>query len=267
MEVVEGKALVSPWKWDDRSMYFHATWRQLTKVPSFREGTTKPEEGAFDVNFVEVAGQGVYVGDTLTVFNGADAWWGEGDEKIFVDGEVFPSHIGTGTEDYFGYAWCRPEFFASPFHAQPTGAGNLTAGFSVNSRYRALDAIPFTKSVKFDMELWHWANTVVNYAPATFWYARPGATHNVAAGPRNRGQAGGSETLRCRGNDSGERCRRRRRYEETGNDGRHARETNGVAVPLEQRRTNVVEGCRSRRIAWSWSSPWRRRDVTRWLRT
>ncbi|MHB8972837.1 MAG: glycoside hydrolase family 172 protein [Pirellulaceae bacterium] len=183
VEVVEGRAVVSPWKWDDRSMTFHATWRQLTKVSSFREGTTKPEEGAFDVNFVEITGQGVYVGDTLTVFNGADAWWGEGDEKIFVDGEAFPSHIGTGSEDYFGYAWCRPEFFASPFHAQPSGAGNLTAGFSVNSRYRALDAIPFTKSLKFDMELWHWANTVVNYAPATFWYARPDATQNVAPDP------------------------------------------------------------------------------------
>ncbi|MHB8862228.1 MAG: glycoside hydrolase family 172 protein [Pirellulaceae bacterium] len=183
VDIVEGRALVSPWKWDDRSMYFHATWRQLTKVPSFREGTSKPEEGAFDVNFVEITGQGVYVGDTLTIFNGADAWWGEGDEKIFVDGEAFPSHIGTGTEDYYGYAWCRPEFFTSPFHAQPTGAGNLTAGFSVNSRYRGLDAIPFTKSLKFDMELWHWANTVVNYAPATFWYARPGATHNVEPDP------------------------------------------------------------------------------------
>ena len=95
----------------------------------------------------------------------------------------FPSHIGTGTEDYYGYAWCRPEYFASPFHAQPTGAGNLTAGFSVNSRYRALDAIPFTTSLKFDMELWHWADTIVNYAPATFWYARPGAAGNVPPDP------------------------------------------------------------------------------------
>jgi hypothetical protein len=183
VEIIEGQAIVSPWKWDDRSMYFHATWRQLTEVRSFREGTTKPEEGAYDVNFVEVKGQGVYVGDTLTIFNGADAWWGEGDEKVFVDGEAFPSHIGTGTEDYYGYAWCRPEYFTSPFHAQPTGAGNLTAGFSVNSRYRSLDAIPFTTSLKFDMELWHWADTVVNYAPATFWYARPGATGNVEPDP------------------------------------------------------------------------------------
>jgi hypothetical protein len=29
------------------------------------------------------------------------------------------------------------------------------------------------------MELWHWAHTKVDYAPVTFFYARPGATANV----------------------------------------------------------------------------------------
>jgi hypothetical protein len=184
VNVAEGNVKLGAWQWDDLSMYFHASWRQLTEVPSFREGTTRPGEGAFDVNYIEVSGQGVYVGDTLTIFNGTDAWWGEGDEKIYVDGESFPSHVGTGTEDYYGYAWCRPEFFQSPFHAQPTGAGNLRAGYSVNSRYRALDAIPFTSSIKFDMELWHWRNTIVNYAPAALWYARPGATDNARPDPQ-----------------------------------------------------------------------------------
>ncbi len=164
-------------------MYFHGAWHELTKVSSFREGTTAPGEGAFDVNYVEVSGKGVYVGDTLTIFNGTDAWWGEGDEKIFVDHETFPSHVGTGTEDYYGYAWCRPEYFQSPFHAQPSGAGNFTPGLSVNSRYRDLDAIPFTESIKFDMELWHWRKTIVNFAPAAFWYACPGATCNVQPDP------------------------------------------------------------------------------------
>ncbi len=183
--VVEGQvtAKVGNWDWDERSMHFCGSWRQLTEVASFRDGATKPGEGAFDVNYVEVAGKGVYVGDTLTIFNGTDAWWGEGDEKIFVDHESFPSHVGTGTEDYYGYAWCRPEFFQSPFHAQPSGAGNFTPGLSVNSRYRSLDAIPFTESIKFDMELWHWRNTTVNFAPAAFWYARPGATSNVQPDP------------------------------------------------------------------------------------
>ncbi len=183
VNVAQGKAKVGNWNWDERSMYFHASWHQKTKAPSFRPGASRPGDGAFDVNYVTVEGKGVYVGDTLAIFNGAAAWWGEGDEKIYVDDESFPSHFGTGTEDYYGYAWCRPEFFQAPFHAQPSGAGNFRPGFSVNSRYRSLDAIPFTSSLKFDMELWHWHQTVVNFAPTAFWYARPGATWNVKPDP------------------------------------------------------------------------------------
>ncbi len=178
VKISMARILHGPWDWDARSMHFHAAWHQFTKLHT-RRGSTAPGAGAFDVNYVKVKGQGVYVGDTLTVFNGANGWWGEGDEKIYVDGESFPSHVGTGSEDYYGYAWCRPEYFQSPFHAQPCGSGNLRTGFSVNSRYRALDAIPFTTDLKFDMELWHWVDTYVNYAPTTFWYARPGARCNV----------------------------------------------------------------------------------------
>jgi hypothetical protein len=184
VRVADAKIQHSGWDWDDRSMLFHATWRQLTEVDT---GGKKEMDGhtAFDVNYTTVEGQGVYVGDTLTLCSGASEWWGEGDEKIFVDGEKFPSHFGTGTEDYYGYAWCRPESFSSAFHAQPEGGGNLVGGFSVNSRYRALDVIPFSKSLKFDMELWHWADTKINYAPSTFWYARPGATCSVAPDPES----------------------------------------------------------------------------------
>lgn len=170
------------WNWDKRSLHFHSTWRQLTEVDTRGNGDMEARN-AQDVDFVTAHGKGVYVGDTLTICNGAAAWWGEGDEKIYVDGESFPSHFGTGTEDYYGYAWCRPEYFSSPFHAQPEGGGNVAGGYSTNSRYRALDAIPFTKSLRFDMELWHWAKTKINYAPTTFWYARPGATCNVKPAP------------------------------------------------------------------------------------
>jgi hypothetical protein len=178
-----GEAQPGDWSWDDRSMHFHATWRQYPKVHTGSTKTMAQRAGARDVNYVAATGRGVYVGDTLTLFNGVDAWWGEGDEKVYVDGETFPSHFGTGTEDYYGYAWCRPEAFSAPFHAQPEGGGNLAGGYSVNSRYRALDAIPFARSLKFDMELWHWRNTNMDYAPATFWYARPGAGANVKPDP------------------------------------------------------------------------------------
>ncbi|MBC8869059.1 MAG: DUF2961 domain-containing protein [Planctomycetes bacterium] len=179
---IKASKQVSVFDWDERSMHFNAVWRQYTKVDT---GPNKDQtgKGAFDVNYVEIQGQGKVVGDTLTLYNGIAAWWGEGDEKIYIDGEEFPSHVGTGTEDYYGYAWCRPEKFQSPFHSQPCGDGNLAGGFSVNSRYRILDALPFTKSIKFDMELWHWRETRMNFAPATFWYSRPGATSNVEPDP------------------------------------------------------------------------------------
>ena len=178
-----GEAHATDWSWDDRSMYFHAAWRQYSKTHTGSNKTQEQRAGARDVNYIAVDGRGVYVGDTLTIFNGTGAWWGEGDEKIYVDGESFPSHFGTGTEDYYGYAWCRPESFSAPFHCQPEGGGNIEGGFSVNSRYRSLDAIPFAQSLKFDMELWHWRDTYMDYAPTTFWYARPGASCNVEPDP------------------------------------------------------------------------------------
>ena len=174
--VVLGEAAVGPWDWDERSMHFHSTWWELY------HHRTGGHTAAKDVNYVTVDGQGVYMGDTLTIFNGTEGWgwWGEGDEKVYVDGEAFPSHFGTGTEDYYGYAWARSQHFESAFHAQPCGVGNEYAGYSINSRYRGLDAIPFEQSIRFDMELWHHRDTYINYAPVTFWYARPGARGNVA---------------------------------------------------------------------------------------
>jgi hypothetical protein len=187
VELAECRMGISAWDWNDQSCYFFAAWQEWPRLKTQTNAESK-DLGAFDLNWVTVQGQGHYVGDTLTLFNAAPSWWGEGDEKIYVDGETFPSHLGTGTEDYYGYAWCRPEPFASPFHAQPSGAGNITSGFTVNSRYRVLDAIPFKESIQFDMELWHWAKTRMDYAPTTFWYARPGATSNVQPDPDGASQ-------------------------------------------------------------------------------
>ncbi len=168
------------WKWDNRSMHFGCSWHQYTQLQSGGPNSNQGQGGPFDVNFVTLSGKGVYAGDALTVFNTAYAWWGEGDEKVYVDGEEFPSHIGTGSVDYYGYAWCRPEKFTNhPFIGQPDGSGNFWPGYTVNMRHRALDAIPFTSSLRFDMEMWHWTNTVVNYAPVTYWYVIPGGKSNI----------------------------------------------------------------------------------------
>jgi hypothetical protein len=163
-----------PWGWDDRSMYFHTTWRQEYPIDT----STK-----HDWNYVEIGGKGVYMGDTLCMNNPNEIWWGEGDEKIYVDGEKFPSHFGTGTEDYYGYAWCTPEFFESPFHSQPRAEGPRNKGHVTNTRVRLLDGIPFTRRLRFDMEVWHWRPCNVAYAATTYWYGRPGAKANYGPMP------------------------------------------------------------------------------------
>lgn len=178
---IETKLTMCDYKWNKQSMYFGSSWHQYTSIST---GVNKERIGKGDIvdlNYINLFGKGVFVGDALSIYNPVlhghwKSWWGEGDEKIYVDGETFPSHFGTGTEDYYGYAWCRGETYSHPFIAQPIGEGNLTIGYTINSRFRALDVIPFKKSLELDMELWHWVKTKVNYAPTTFYYMLPGGS-------------------------------------------------------------------------------------------
>jgi len=180
VEIGAVEIIYAPWKWNKRSMHFGTSWHQFTHLHT---GEMKNNEGKgdpFDINYVTLTGKGVYVGDAVTLFNTVYAWWGEGDEKIYVDGESFPSHIGTGTEDYYGYAWCRPEKFSNhPYIAQPDGSGNFWPGYTVNIRHRALDGIPFNRSLQVDMEMWHWTRATINFAPVTFWYVMPNGKANI----------------------------------------------------------------------------------------
>lgn len=174
------RAGVGAWTWDARSLHFRANWRDEYPLP------TQPRR---DWNYLTAEGQGVYVGDSLAVFNPVPAWWGEGDEKIYVDGEKFPSHFGTGSEDYYGYAWCDPHYFTHPFHAQSRIDGPGNAGHTAVTRSRSLDAIPFHSKLQMDMEVWHWANTKISFSATTYWYARPGVKHNRVPQPEEAKRA------------------------------------------------------------------------------
>ncbi|MGA2498768.1 MAG: glycoside hydrolase family 172 protein [Tepidisphaeraceae bacterium] len=162
------------WNWDARSMHFHANWRSQHAM------ATRPMS---DWNYITITGKGRYMGDNLAVFNPVSGWWGEGDEHIYVDGETFPSHFGTGTEDYYCYAWSSPHLFQGPFANQTRCDGPGNAGHTFISRVRSLDAVTFEKNLRFDMEVWHWVDTKVDYAATTYWYALPGATCNRTPQP------------------------------------------------------------------------------------
>jgi hypothetical protein len=177
--VSQGALVTAPWRWDRRSMHFGAGWTELNRV------STRTASGDhYDMNYVALEGEGVLVGTGVTLFNTACNWWGEGDEKVYVDDAVFPTHIGTGSEDYYCYAWGNGNFFDHPFLAQPEGEGANSIGLVINQRDRALDAIPFRTRLQFDMEMWHWADTVINYAPTTCWYMKPGGYANRCPEPK-----------------------------------------------------------------------------------
>ena len=172
---VQLKASTGEWYWDERSLYFNAAWRGQYPVP------TRPYS---DWNYVTLKGRGVYVGDTLTVMNPVERWWGEGDEKIWVDGDEFPSIFGTGTEDYYAYSWggVSTDFYEHPFQAQPrchkynklnrktNSRERNTQGYSTETRTRSLDTMPFGNSLQLDMEVWSWTDCDMGYGVATYWY-------------------------------------------------------------------------------------------------
>ena len=96
------------------------------------------------------------------------AWWGEGDEKFFVDGEKFPSTFGTGTEDYFGYAWGTPDFFEKAFHSQSKTMNN--EGHQTLSRLHIIDNVPFQKSFDGYLEKYYPNDCGTFYDCVVYWY-------------------------------------------------------------------------------------------------
>ena len=164
---LHGSVTVDAAAFDAASLLFRATWRPRAVI------RTRPFQ---DWHIATLEGTGQQVGTLLDVENPPGvAWWGEGDEKIFIDRESFPSLFGTGTEDYFGYAWSQAETFAHAYHAQTRApAGSFGGLFSMN-RFLVLDPVPFKRSLRFDLEIWHWTDTSIAADAILYWYARPGA--------------------------------------------------------------------------------------------
>lgn len=162
------------WRWDQRSMHFHVVWHYDGNM------LTPPVR---DWHAIHITGRGVYVGDTLSLFNYVPTWYGEGDEKIWIDDEKFPSFLGTGMEDYYDFSFAPRGLMQTPFANQVRVDQPMTQGHNVLTRTRNLDGIPFSRSLDFNFELISWQPTKLNYAMTTYWYGLPGTTSNVYPQP------------------------------------------------------------------------------------
>ena len=145
---------------------FHAKWHRDAFLPA------EPERRAIDWTMLKTEGRGRFCGVMLHVWNPRGGWWGEGDEKFFIDGEKFPSTIGTGSEDYFGYAWCNPTLFSNCYHNQTISMNNR-GHVSVN-RWHISDNVPFQKSFEAAIEKYYPNSKPTLYAATSYWYQAAG---------------------------------------------------------------------------------------------
>ncbi len=150
----------------ERYARFHAKWHRDALLPE------DPERRKIDWTLLRTTGRGRFLGVMLHVWNPRGAWWGEGDEKFWVDGEKFPSTFGTGSEDYFGYAWCNPTLFQHAFHNQTISMNNK-GHISVN-RWHVADNVPFQHSFEAAIEKYFPNSRPTLYASTVFWYLAQG---------------------------------------------------------------------------------------------
>jgi len=171
--------------------YFYAQYRQEYPV---RKGE--------DYVILDTKGKGHFVGTVLAVRTRSPAWFGEGDEKIYIDGEARPSIWGTGTEDYFLSAWglkrTSTPYFGVPYFDQWGIVGGHTSAY----RWHVSDPIVFNTGIKVTFEHFGWIAPDENpgykstswnereddYASVAFWYqtGQPTFTARAPGGPERR---------------------------------------------------------------------------------
>jgi hypothetical protein len=149
----EGQRLAPP-RFDAR-----VTWQSLAAMPKparwfhaywsyERTKAAVPLNGP--AHALPLRGPGHFVGLFAVMESaGRNLFFLEGDETIYVDGQV--RFRGTGTEDYFNGAWYfRTDTFAAPFHA--LALKNAIEGRVTVARWHLPDPIPFEESFRFELE-------------------------------------------------------------------------------------------------------------------
>lgn len=166
-------AYVTEQKWYENTLYFHCSWKQERGLSTTIADLTN-NHGEW--NSMILTGKGVYKADILSLYNHNTSWYGEGDEKIYIDDESFPSHFGTGTEDYYNTSFAPVVVFHTPFGGATRADNTDSNGYNTWLRTRNLDGITFNSNLRFYWELLSWTEGVVDYSSTVFWYGDLNAT-------------------------------------------------------------------------------------------
>ncbi len=168
----------------ENTPYFYAQYRQ-----------EYPVEQGKDYLILDTKGKGHVVGTVLSVRTRSPSWFGEGDEKIYIDGEKEASIWGTGTEDYFLSAWglkmTSTPYFGVPYFDQWGIVGGHTSAY----RWHVQDPFVFNKSIRVTIEHFGWMSPDENpefrshswierqddYSSVAFWYQTGKPTFSARA--------------------------------------------------------------------------------------
>jgi len=115
-------------------------------------------------------GKGRYLGAVLGVRSLGPGWWGEGEVKMYLDGDTrFPTIAGTGSEDYAGLAWGLQE---SPFFYN--GASLAQKGYVSMYRWHIEDPVYWKKDCRITIQQIGFKGGMFerqdDWSTATFWY-------------------------------------------------------------------------------------------------
>lgn len=155
--------------------YFHAAYRQEHPVMKGRAYTI--------IDGIE--GRGCFAGVTLaTGMNGNNTCWVEGEAKMYIDDDQYPSMNYTGTEDYF----CGSYGFGNDIilNRYQTFSGMYTGLFSIMGdnrefyngqqrfllyRFHEKDPVYFSKNFKMTIDNLGWTGPRYDdYTSVAYWY-------------------------------------------------------------------------------------------------
>ncbi len=144
---------------EDSFGYFHAQWRRSNPLPYMATHEL--------LELPAGSGHGHYVGTYIAWGVNNSGWWGEGEVKMYLDGDdEFPTICGTGTEDYFGGAWNfdLPGKGYTPFTTPYLGLNQVTPTDGLYAsqqrfgmyRWHIPDPVVFRDSLRVDIQALGW---------------------------------------------------------------------------------------------------------------
>jgi len=169
--------MITGWKGaiPDGAGYFHAVYRQEHPV----------QKGRSYVVLDGVKGRGRFIGLTLASgMNGHNTCWVEGEAKMYIDGEQYPSLNYTGTEDYFCGAYAfgndielhKYQTFQGLYVGMHAILGDTSAMYNAQKRFllyrwHVKDEINFNDGFRMVMDDLGWTGPRYDdYTSVAYWY-------------------------------------------------------------------------------------------------